>query len=136
MSKGGLIMKVNSIYQRKICNYHINKAIKEMNINYYDSLTLKSMANYLGLNKCYFCDLFRKETGKTYSQVLNEIRVEKSLELLLDTNMTILEIALSVGYNNQNYYNMAFKRIMGITPFKYRNRILNNKDIKESVVLP
>lgn len=132
-------MKGNSICQRRICNYHINKAIKEMNINYNDSLTLESMANYLGLNKCYFCDLFKKETGKTYSQVLNEIRVEKSLELLINTNMTILEIALSVGYNNQNYYNMAFKRIMGTTPFKYRSNMLNsnsNKDIKEPVALP
>lgn len=129
-------MKANPICQRRICNYHINKAIKEMNINYNSSLTLESMANHLGLNKCYFCDLFRKETGKTYSQVLNEIRVEKSLELLLNTNMTILEIALAVGYNNQNYFNMAFKRIMGTTPLKYRNRMLNDKDIKDPAALP
>lgn len=124
-------MESNFISERKICNLHINKAIKEMNINYSDSITLGNMADYLGLNKCYFCDLFKKETGKTYSQVLNEIRIKKSLELLLNTNMTILEIALSVGYNNQNYYNMAFKKIMGTTPYKYRNNMLNHKNSKE-----
>lgn len=110
-----------------------------MNINYSESITLGDMAKHLGLNKCYFCDLFKKETGKTYSQVLNEIRIEKSLELLLNTNMTILEIALTVGYNNQNYYNMAFKKIMGTTPFKYRNNMLNsknNEEITEPVALP
>jgi len=90
--------------------------------NYIEPLNLDKMAEHLGLNKCYFCNLLKKETGKTYSQFLNEIRIEKSKRLLLNTNLSVLEVALSVGYNNQNYYNMAFKRVTGTTPLKYRNR--------------
>lgn len=133
-------MKGKSINKgKRKCCCHIDKAIKEMDSNYSEPITLGEMADYLGLNKCYFCDLFKKETGKTYSQVLNEIRIKKSLELLANTNMTILEIALSVGYNNQNYYNMAFKKIMGTTPLKYRNHMLkpkNNIEVKKTVELP
>ncbi|CCQ97504.1 hypothetical protein CULT_650008 [[Clostridium] ultunense Esp] len=42
---------------------------------------------------------------------------------MVHTNLSLLEIALSVGYNNQNYYNIAFKRITGVTPLKYRNQL-------------
>ncbi len=132
-------MKYNLHDESKCCNFHIKRAIEEMNDNYSESISLDEMADFLGLNKCYFCQLFKRETGKTYSQLLNEIRVKKSLDLLLNTNMTILEIALTVGYNNQNYYNMAFKKIMGTTPLKYRNAMLKlkeNKEIKDPVILP
>lgn len=94
--------------------------------NYMEPLSLNLVSEFLGLNKCYFCNLFKKETGKTYSQYVNEVRVEKSKRLLHHTNLSILEIALSLGYNNQNYYNMVFKRLIGTTPLKYRNRLHHN----------
>ena len=59
---------------KPICNFHINKAIDYTDQNYTEPITLEEMADYLGINKCYFCHLFKKETGKTYSQFLNEIR--------------------------------------------------------------
>lgn len=67
------------------------------------------------------CNIFEKETGKTYSQFLNEIRIEKSKKLLLDTNLSVLKLTLSVGYNNQNYYNMTFKKLAATMPLKHRN---------------
>lgn len=124
----------SSLKIKKINNFHVRKAIKKMESSYSNSITLENMADYLGLNKSYFCSIFKKETGKTYSQTLNEIRVKESLKLLLDTNMTILEIALSVGYNNQSYYNMAFKKIMGTTPLKYRNKKMNHKENNKVIV--
>lgn len=105
----------------KISNLHVKKVLKYIIDNYHSSLNLENMACYLKINKCYLCDLFKKETGKTISQFLNEIRIEKSKDLLINTDMSVLEIALSVGYNNQSYYNMAFKKILGTTPLKYRN---------------
>lgn len=114
-------MNKHKLFHKPIHNFHINKAICYTCHNYWEPLTIERMAEYLGLNKCYFCQLFKKETGKTYSQFLNEIRIEKSKELLKNTDMSILDIALSVGYNNQNYYTMAFKKITGVTPLKYRN---------------
>ncbi|WIV13403.1 AraC family transcriptional regulator [Proteiniborus sp. MB09-C3] len=106
---------------KKIYSFHVKRAMDYTKNNYKTSLNLSNISKYLGLNKCYFCNLFKKETGKTYSQFLNEIRIEKSKDLLANTNLSILEIALSVGYNNQNYYNMSFKKITGLTPLKYRN---------------
>lgn len=103
-------------------SFHVRRAMHYTVKHYKEPLTLDKLTQYLGINKCYFCDLFKKETKKTYSQFLNEVRVENSKRLLLHTNLSILEIALSVGYNNQNYYNMSFKKLTGTTPLKYRNR--------------
>lgn len=103
-------------------NFHIRKAIKYMQQHYTEALTLEYMAKYLGLNKCYFCQLFKRETQRTFSQYLNEIRIEQSKHLLLHTNLSLLEVAFSVGYNNQNYFNMTFKKLTDTTPRKYRNQ--------------
>ena len=51
---------------------------------------------------------------------MNEVRVEKSKELLREGNLSTLSIALSVGFNNQNYFNMTFKKLTGMTPLQYR----------------
>jgi AraC-like DNA-binding protein len=85
-------------------------------------LRLDEMSRFLNLNKSYFCSLFKKETGINYSQFVNEVRIEKSKDLLSNTKLSVLDIALSVGYNNSNYYNMTFKRQTGTTPFQYRKK--------------
>lgn len=88
---------------------------------YNESITLEDISDYLKINRCYFCSIIKKETGKTFSQLLNEVRIEKSKELLLQENSSILDVALSVGFNNQNYYNMTFKRLTNMTPLEFRN---------------
>lgn len=117
-------MGFKKIILKEVYSFHVRKAVNYTKNHYTEPLNLEVIAKYLNLNKCYFCNLFKKETGKTYSQFLNKVRIENSKDLLINTNLSILEIALSVGYNNQNYYNMAFKRITGTTPLKYRNNFI------------
>lgn len=114
-----------SSYQ-KCCNvkkYHpyINRAIDYINKNYAEPLTIETLAQYLNINKCYFCSLFKKETGQTFSQYLNFIRVEKSKDLLLnEKNLSILDVAIAVGFNNQSYFNSIFKKLNNKTPLELR----------------
>lgn len=88
--------------------------------NFDRQLKLEDVASYFHLNKCYFCSVLKKELGKTFSQIVNEVRVEKSKELLREGNLSTLSIALSVGFNNQNYFNLTFKKLTGMTPLQYR----------------
>lgn len=108
-------------------NFNITKAIKYLKENYTEQITLDSLTNYLGINKTYFCNLFKKVEGKTFIQYLNEYRIERSKELLSNKNDSITEIALSVGFTSQNYFNTVFKKIEGITPLEFRNKALSNK---------
>lgn len=104
--------KIPSTYGTQISEY--------INTYYHQPLRLEEVASHFHLNKCYFCTILKKETGKTFSQLLNEARINKSKELLCTSQLSILDIALAVGFNNQNYFNITFKKLTGITPIRYR----------------
>ncbi|KNF07120.1 AraC family transcriptional regulator [Gottschalkia purinilytica] len=100
---------------------YVKKALDYIDARHSEPITLEDISKYLNINKCYFCSILKKETGKTFSQTLNEIRVYHSKRLLLETNLSILDIALSVGFNNQNYYSIVFKKLTNKTPVEFRN---------------
>ena len=101
----------------------ITKSIQYFHENYSQDITIDSLCNYLDINKSYFCSLFKKYTGNTFSYFLNHFRVEKSKKLLIDTDLNLLDIAITVGFNNQNYYSMVFKKYTNMSPSKYRASI-------------
>lgn len=101
-------------------NAHISRALELIDKKYYDNLTLDYMANHLYLNKCYFCTIFKQCMGKSFCNYLNEVRIEKSKELLKNEELSMLEIAHAVGFNNQTYYNSLFKKLTNLTPMQYK----------------
>jgi AraC-like DNA-binding protein len=105
-------------------SFYIKKALDYINKNYHEGISLDNISKYLDINKCYFCSLFKNETDKTFSQYLNELRIEKSKDLLSKKNLSLLDIALTVGFNNQNYFNMIFKKLTNMTPLEFRNSML------------
>ena len=68
--------------------------------------------------------MFKKETGHTFINYLNNYKIEKSKELLKNTNMSLLDISLEVGFNNQSYYSTIFKKYTNMTPLEYRETAL------------
>jgi len=116
-------MNLNNIQKTK--KDYGGRVVSYVQENYTQPLLLEEVASYFQLNKCYFCSVLKKELDKTFSQIVNEVRIERSKYLLIESKMSILEVALHVGFNNQNYYNMAFKKLEGLTPLSYRK--LNTK---------
>lgn len=112
-------IKKMTINQR-VYSLHVQKAIDYIEKNIAEDLSLDQVVDYLKLNKTYFCKLFKENTGKTFSQYVNQVRIEYSKKLLEDTNLSILDVALAVGYNNSNYFHKAFKERLGVTPYNYR----------------
>ena len=68
--------------------------------------------------------MFKMETGQTFINYLNNYKIEKSKNLLENTNMTLLDISLEVGFNNQSYYSTIFKKYTNMTPLEYRETAL------------
>jgi AraC-like DNA-binding protein len=89
--------------------------------NYTENFSLQEMARRCGLNSSYFSRAFREAVGVPPFEFINRIRVQKACLLLKRTEMTILEIALSVGYNNISFFNRYFRKIMKMSPREYRN---------------
>lgn len=101
----------------------VKRAIKYIEKNYSKEISIDDLCSELNINKCYFCCVFKNETGQTFINYLNNYKVEKSKELLTNTDYSLLDIALSVGFNNQSYYSTVFKKLTNQTPIKYRESL-------------
>jgi len=86
-------------------------------------LSLEAISSHIGLSKIYFCQLFHKEEGVSFTAYLNAIRIEKACSLLRSTNKKIFEISDETGYRNPKYFNYVFKRVTGVTPMDYRKGV-------------
>jgi len=108
-------------------NPHIAKGIKYIHENYHQSINLQMLCDHLNLNTCYFCVLFKNQMNMTFSQYLNQVRINESKKLLELTNDTIIDVSLSVGFNNHNHFSATFKKLTGVTPTVYRNQLKEAK---------
>lgn len=95
-----------------------------LHTQYDQKLDLYQLAHTLTLSREGCCRLFKKMTGKTMSQYLEDYRVSQSLKLLRESSHSIAQISYMVGFSNPGRFSVAFKQRMGCTPKQYRQRIL------------
>ena len=83
-------------------------------------LMLKTVADYVGFSEKYFSTRFTKECGCTFINYLNDLRIKRAQELLVQTDMKIYEISEAVGYSSVEHFNHMFKKKLCISPKDYR----------------
>lgn len=88
--------------------------------HYAENISLDEISSNAGLSVPAFCNYFRKSTKKTYIEFLNEVRIGKACQQLIDTQKTISEIAYECGYNTLANFNKQFLKIRSIQPKQYR----------------
>lgn len=88
--------------------------------NYESRISLEQMAEFAGMSKGYFCTKFKQNTGKSFVDYLNLLRIEKATVALSSSDLSIIDISLSVGFEDVNYFCRVFRRYMGISPSGYR----------------
>lgn len=93
--------------------------------HYRQKISVQDVADRLHLNPSYFSHLYVKETGQHFSDYLMEYRIEKSKELLMSTNMSVGEVAETVGYDDQRYFSRIFRRMTGMNPTEFRKNVPN-----------
>ena len=109
-------------YEKDKGNSYIRKALRFIAENYFEHLELAAVADFVQLSPSYFSSLFRQVVGVNFREYLCRVRVEESKRLLLSTEFALADIAISVGFPDQSYYCKMFKRIVGISPGKFRTR--------------
>jgi len=84
--------------------------------NFASDVSLKFVADQVGLSSYYLSKLFKKEEGMNFKDYVIMVRMEKSMQLINEGKMNINEIACAVGYTNANYFSQAFHKYYGIPP--------------------
>lgn len=100
----------------------IHKAVSYMNANCAKDLTMADVADHVGYSHSHFSKVFKEEMGCGFRSYLNQIRVEKSKALLLAGNTSIAEICDLCGFEDQSYHCKVFKKLVGVTPDKFRKQ--------------
>ena len=88
--------------------------------NYID-ITLEDLAEKFYLSKPYISKYIKEKSGITFGEMVKKIRMKKAKSLLKGSNMTVENIALSVGYQNVEHFNRLFKKAYNMTPIQFRN---------------
>ncbi|WP_246553629.1 response regulator [Paenibacillus tritici] len=88
---------------------------------YASELSVSRIAEEVYLTPNYISLLFKKETGGTITDYITQIRIGKAKELLLNTDLKVMEISERVGYENPHYFSTVFKKNVGLHPLKFRS---------------
>ena len=104
----------------------ISKVQQYIQQHYSENITLNDIAKVVFLSPAYLSSLITSETGKSFVDMLNELRVSQAIELLKNPKSKISEIAYSVGFNEPQYFTLTFKKYTGHTPRNYRELYLQN----------
>jgi two-component system response regulator YesN len=100
----------------------IADAVDYIGVHYAEHLTLESVAKHVGYSPTYFSRIFREQTGSTFKEHMNALRIEKSKTLLLSGSFKVSDVCSMVGFSDQSYFCKTFRRICGVTPDKFRKR--------------
>jgi AraC-like DNA-binding protein len=87
------------------------------------AICLATVAKAVNTSTFYFCKLFKRATGLTFTDYLARVRIEKAKTLLLDRNRRVSEIAYDVGFQSLTHFNRVFKNIVGRSPSGYRQSV-------------
>ncbi|WP_033166604.1 helix-turn-helix domain-containing protein [Clostridium sp. KNHs205] len=86
------------------------------------SFSLDYLADSIGISTAYMCRLYKLYTGTTITDRLSFLRMKKARELLLETQLSVNEVAERVGYSNATYFYRVFKKENGVTPKEFRRK--------------
>lgn len=98
----------------------IQSAARYISENYNKDISLIDVAEFVGMSSTYFSKKFKEVTGFGFKEYMLNIRMKKACLLLLETKLSVTEIAYETGFNDSNYFGDVFKRIKGVSPLKYR----------------
>ena len=101
---------------------NLKKVLQYIGEHYSSPIRLSELAELVNMNEQYFCRYFKKNIGKTITEYINVIRVEKAATALAETEDKIIDIAAACGFDNIGYFIRRFKKEKGMTPSEYRKK--------------
>ena len=122
LSKGFFYMYENEVSQDLDDNQKLMAAIKDYIYKNTDGdLSLKKIGLVMHYNESYLSRLFKKQTGTNFKNFVTEIKLEKAVHLLSETDILVKDIAKNLGFESTSHFQYFFKKNLGMTPQEYRH---------------
>lgn len=120
---------INLLYQVKsnIYRKEVLRITEILQENVENKITLDRLAQEVNMNVNYLCRVFKQDTGRSIVQYMNELKINKAIELLKLPDTRIKEVASQVGIDDPFYFNRVFKKIVGLSPSDFRKKLLATK---------
>lgn len=103
----------------------IGKALDFMRNHLHRDITRDETAQHAGISPSHFSHLLRERTGRSFTELLRQCRVDLACELLLHSDLALAEIAMRCGFCDQSYFTRVFRDVKGLTPRQYREQLGN-----------
>jgi YesN/AraC family two-component response regulator len=103
-------------------NDPIEEVLKYIKRNHAQKIALEDVCKHFGYSRSYISHVFKKRTGQSFREYLTKLRLDDAESLLKYSNLTVTEIALSVGFSDSTYFSNVFKANVGISPSAYRKK--------------
>jgi len=102
----------------------VRRAIEYLRVHFVRDVRLEEVARALGVSPFTLSRRFKRETGRSLVDYIHYVRIQHARELLRDPTLSITEVALSVGYNDPNYFSRVFRKLVGTPPSEYRKGLI------------
>jgi AraC family transcriptional regulator len=98
----------------------LNLAFEILNDRFDEDITVSEIALTIGVHPVHLARTFRKYFGSSPGEYLRTLRIEFASNLLLNSNLPLVEVSLRSGFSNQSYFTSSFRKVRGMTPNKFR----------------
>ena len=115
----------------RLASEKLKTVLHYMETHYDTSLSIRELAGLCCFSEYHFMRFFKKHTGMTCVEYLNSLRLEKAVQLFEQGHTSILDVSLSVGFNNLSYFHRAFKKRYGITPRDFLMRCAGGPSVTQ-----
>jgi AraC-like DNA-binding protein len=129
-----MMQKVQELSTGQAPRNDVEKAKSYILDNIADAITVKDVADHVGLSAEYFTKLFKKETGQSIKEYITLMKVEAAKNMLAHSNISVGMVALELGYSNFSHFSQVFRKYENVTPSEYRSRIAEEK--RKNVIIP
>lgn len=116
------IDKIEEIIEENVSSSKIRSIIDFIEENYENDINLNGIAGKFDINPSYLSTVFKKHTGKNFSDYIAEIKINKAKQLLLYTDYKVNAICEKLGFTDYRQFVRTFKRIVGKTPLEYKRQ--------------
>lgn len=113
--------RMREIRQNKVYSIHVRRCLNYIYDHLHEQVTLEKLAEVEKLSCCYLSKIFSKETGVPVKRFIVTAKVNTAKNMLVYSDFTLSEIAMSLGFSSQSALSAAFKKVTGQTPAKFRN---------------